>query len=107
MAYKKFLVDNPTCSRRYHLTFNDQDKVVDHTQVLCQQCGVIIFSAKNHPQVMLAREENLTKTSQLADILVTDCAFEDSLSKRTIPGMKDQDCHVYPNHAVSVTKPGG
>jgi DNA-directed RNA polymerase subunit RPC12/RpoP len=106
MAYKKFLVDNPTCSRRYHLTYNDQDKTVATTQVQCQQCGVIIFSAKNHPKVTLAREENLIKTSQLADLLVSDCAFEDSLSKRTIPGMQDQDCHVYPNHAVPVTRPG-
>jgi len=106
MAYKKFLVDNPTCSRRYHLTYNDQDKTVATTQVQCQQCGVIIFNAKNHPKVTLAREENLIKTSQLADLLVTECAFEDSLSKRTVPGMKDQDCHVYPNHAVPVTRPG-
>jgi len=106
MAYKKFLVDNTTCSRRYHITYNDQEQAVASTSIKCQQCGVTIFSATNHPKVSLAREENLTKTSQLADLLVSDCSFEDSLSQRTIPGRKDQDCHVYPSHVVPVSRSG-
>jgi hypothetical protein len=100
MAYKKFLVDNTTCSRRYHITFDDQAEPLPRVELRCQFCSAVVFTADNHPPVRLAREENLVKTSALSENLTTTCNFEDSLSKRTIAAYKDKDAHVYPAHAT-------
>ncbi len=95
MAYTKHLVDNPTCARRFHLTYDDAAAHVDHVEVRCQLCQTVIFQADNHPPVKLARMENLVKTAELSDDLVTDCNFEDLLSKKTIPGYEGKDVHLY------------
>ncbi len=84
MSYKKILVDNITCSRRFHITFDDQADVKPRVELKCRLCGTTIFAADNHAPVTLARDENLVKTSSLSLNIVEACAFEDELSKKTI-----------------------
>ena len=83
MSYQKILVDNTTCSRRFHITFDDSAEAMPRVELRCQLCNAVIFAENNHPPVTLAREENLVKTSSLSENLVTECHFEDVLSKRT------------------------
>ena len=83
MAYNKVLVDNPTCSRRFHITVDDEGENKPRVEVNCPHCGVTIFAAENHPEVHFARDENLTKTTRLSDNLITDCKFEDEFSKKS------------------------
>ena len=85
MSYQKILVDNTTCSRRFHITFDDSAEVLPRVELRCQFCDAVIFAESNHPPVTLAREENLVKTSALSEHVVTECHFEDVLSKRTQP----------------------
>ncbi|MEN9835242.1 MAG: hypothetical protein RL011_1435 [Pseudomonadota bacterium] len=101
MSYKKLLVDNTVCSRRFHITFDDEATPQAKVEVKCPYCDVTIYSADNHPAVLLAREENLIKTSTLGDELVTVCAFEDKLSQKTIPQLSGKDAHVYPQAVPS------
>ncbi len=99
MAYTKILIDNPTCSRRFHVTFDDEQERVPRVELKCQYCNVTIFAEDNHPPATLAREENLVKTSQLSDNLVTECNFADELSKKTNPAAKGLG-PMYPEHAT-------
>lgn len=99
MAYNKVLIDNPTCSRRFHVTFDTEAERVPRVEIRCQYCNVVIFAEDNHPPAKLAREENLVKTSQLSDNLVSDCNFADTLSKKTIPESKNIG-PMYPEHAT-------
>lgn len=85
MSYKKVLVDNVTCSRRFHVTFDDEAAKVAETKAECPYCGITIFSAQNHPPVKVARQENLVKTTKLSDQVIKACEFKDVLSERTIP----------------------
>src|SRR4051812_32682010 len=100
MAYTKLLVDNTTCARRFHLTYDDQAERVPRVEVRCHYCNAVVFSEDNHPPVVMSRDENLVKTSALAETLTTACDFEDTLSKKTIPSYKDQDAHIYPGSAT-------
>lgn len=77
MSYQKFLVDNVSCSRRFHVTFDDEAKPVAKTEIDCPHCGHILWSATNHPPVTMARDENLVKTTQLSRELVKECDFKD------------------------------
>lgn len=88
MSYKKILVDNTTCSRRFHITFDDEAAPKPRVEVRCPFCNVVVFDEENHPAVTLAREENLVKTSALSENIVSECHFEDTLSKKTIPQLK-------------------
>ena len=97
MSYQKLLVDNTVCSRRFHITFDDEATPVAKVEVKCPYCDITVYAAADHPPVKLAREENLIKSSTLGDVLVSECAFEDKLSQRTIPQMQGKDTHVYPN----------
>lgn len=84
MAYQKVLVDNPTCSRRFHVTYDDAGEKLPRVELRCQFCETIIFSEENHPAVSMARAENLVKTSALSENLVSECHFKDSFSTKTI-----------------------
>ena len=86
MAYQKILVDNTVCSRRYHLTFDDEGEKLPRVEVRCQYCDLVIFAEENHAPLTLARTENLVKTSALSDNLVARCHQRDVLSERTQPG---------------------
>ncbi len=99
MSYSKFTVDNTTCSRRFHITFDDEAEKLPRVELRCQYCNVVIFAEDDHPPIRLAREENLVKTSALSDLLVRDCDFSDSLSKKTIAQSKDLG-PMYPDHAT-------
>lgn len=77
MAYTKLLIDNPTCSRRFHVTFDDESRPVPRTEVRCSYCNAVVFSETNHPAATIAREENLTKTTALSPNLMKNCEFED------------------------------
>lgn len=99
MAYTKILIDNPTCSRRFHVTYDDQAERVPRVELRCQFCNAVVFAEDNHPPAKMAREENLVKTSQLSDILVSDCNFADELSRKTIPEQKGIG-PMYPEHAT-------
>ena len=83
MSYKKMLVDNVGCSRRFHVSFDDEATNVPRTEVRCQFCNEVVFSAENHPPVKLAREENLVKTSQLSDTLMSSCSFTDKMGTKS------------------------
>ncbi len=80
LAYKKFLVDNPSCSRRFHLSYDDESEPVTETSAKCPFCDEVIFKAKNHPEVTVARQENLIKKAELADLLMENCSFKDNFS---------------------------
>lgn len=85
MTYVKKLIDNTVCSRRFHLTYDDRDPKQAKVTLNCPFCGIKIFEATDHPPVNLARQENLIQTAELSDDIITQCAFEDELSKRTMP----------------------
>ena len=85
MAYRKFTVDNTTCSRRFHLATDDEGELLPRVEVRCQFCNVVVFSDENHARVKLLREENLVKTSQLSELILSECHFKDTLSEKTIP----------------------
>lgn len=93
MAYKKLLVDNTTCSRRFHITFDDAGEKVPRVEVKCQHCNTVIFKAENHPSVALAREENLVKTSALSENIVRECHFKDTFSVKTIKNQPDVEMY--------------
>jgi hypothetical protein len=95
MAYHKILVDNTTCSRRFHITYDDVREKLPRVEVKCQFCDVVIFSAENHPAVSLAREENLVKTSALSEDVISECHFKDKFSTKTVKNATDED--IYKN----------
>lgn len=90
MGYSKFLIDNTSCSRRFHVTFDDEAPAVAKTELQCPHCGIVVFSATAHPPVSFQREENLVKTVSLSDNIVTKCDFSDKFSTGTIPSLKGQ-----------------
>lgn len=82
MSYQKFQVDAVICSRRFHITFDDEAQPVETTDVRCPHCSLVLWSAKNHPPVTMARDENLVKTTQLSRNLVRECDFQDRFTQK-------------------------
>ncbi len=78
MSYRKILVDNTTCSRRFHIAFDDEDPKQPLVEVQCLHCKATVFSKQNHPIVKLARDENLVKTDELSPNRTKECWFKDS-----------------------------
>ncbi len=83
MAYHKVLVDNVTCSRRFHVTFDDKDPKVADVTLKCPFCGVVVFAETNHSPAQLARQENLVQTAELSDNIINECRFRDVFSEKT------------------------
>lgn len=81
MSYKKIMVDNDKCSRRFHITYDSDGPKLDQVSLSCPFCDVEIFNAERHPAVQLARQENLVKTAELSDLIVRDCQFKDAFNK--------------------------
>jgi DNA-directed RNA polymerase subunit RPC12/RpoP len=77
MSYEKLLVDNTACSRRFHLTFDNEAPLAAKVEVKCPHCQHMVFEAENHPPVKLARDENLVRTTSLSRNLVKECDFKD------------------------------
>jgi DNA-directed RNA polymerase subunit RPC12/RpoP len=85
MAYKKILVDNLTCSRRFHIAFDDSDSKLPQIEIKCQHCGQVVFHKADHPQAKLLRDENLVSQAYLSTQRVSDCAFKDTFSQPSKP----------------------
>lgn len=83
MTYKKVLVDNLSCSRRFHLTYDDDAPRKEKVQLECKYCQAIIFSKKNHPEVTYARDENLISFTNPSKNRIKDCKFVDTYSPKT------------------------
>jgi hypothetical protein len=77
MSYQKILVDNTICSRRFHVTFDDESTSVDKVELHCPHCNAVVFKASNHPPAIIARDENMIKTAQLSRDLMRTCSFQD------------------------------
>lgn len=92
MSYEKVLIDNPTCARRFHLTYESDAAKQNHVKVECPFCGVIVFEAKNHPEVKMVRQENLNQTQELSERIIKECRFEDKFGQQTIRVTKDECC---------------
>ncbi len=95
MAYEKILVDNITCSRRFHITFDNEAEKKTDVKLKCPFCEKIIFEAKDHPSVKIARQENLIQTANLSDRLVRGCDFRDRLSENTLPNSDHKEKFLY------------
>lgn len=73
-------MDNTVCSRRFHLSYDDEANPIPEAVVKCPFCDEIVFSAENHPEVLMARQENLVKTAELSDLVMESCTFKDNFS---------------------------
>lgn len=80
MSYKKIFVDNVNCSRRFHISFDDENTPEPKVELKCPFCDYVIFSAENHPPVELARQENLIQKNNLASLVKRECHFKDTFS---------------------------
>jgi hypothetical protein len=83
MSYQKFTVDNVACSRRFHIRFDSESLAKPHVQLECPHCGIEIFAADNHPDAIIAREENLVQLGDLSENIVRKCSYKDILSEKT------------------------
>ena len=76
MEHVKIHVDNPSCMRRFHITFDKKAAAVEESSVSCLHCGQRVFGVENHPPISLARDENLIEYRQLGDRRVYKCKLE-------------------------------
>ena len=77
MAYRKILVDNLSCLRRFHLATDDSLPVEDKVAVQCPHCHVVVFEQKKHPPVRFLRDENLIQIIDASPQQTTECHFVD------------------------------
>lgn len=75
MKYEKRLIDNAICKRRFHLVFEKGSPNCPTVEAKCPHCGVILFQEKNHPPVMVVREENLVKSPDGSEPMIYECQF--------------------------------
>ena len=83
MAYKKILVDNIICSRRFHIAFVDEGEAQQEVALECQHCGAKIFERKNHPKAKLIRDENLVNYLQVSPHRTENCQFTDQFPPKS------------------------
>lgn len=81
MAYRKIIVDNPVCMRRFHLAGDDAVAGAAGAELRCPHCQVVIFKADERTAVRFLREENLTKVTELSSELVQECALQDNFQR--------------------------
>ena len=77
MAYKKFLLDNPSCNRRFHVSYDDEAVPATKTSIKCDYCGIVILEKKDHPPLKVSRDEIIIKTTKLSQRRTKDCAIKD------------------------------
>lgn len=75
IIYKRVLIDNAVCKRRFHVVYEEGAKNEAAVQAECPHCGLVLFEAQNHPPVMLAREENLVKSPTGDAHIQYECRF--------------------------------
>lgn len=85
MAYKKVLVDNLTCKRRFHITFDDEGDKTALVEIRCLHCEAVVFRKENHPKAKLARDEVLVKLTDLSSEKTKECYFQDRYSPAPKP----------------------
>jgi len=75
--YKKILIDNTVCGRRFHLVYEQGGLLEPEAKVNCPHCGITLFQEHNHPAVTLTREENLVcAPTGVESKLLTACDFK-------------------------------
>lgn len=82
MAYQKILVDNLTCKRRFHISFDDEQEKEQNVEIRCLHCNAVIFKKESHPPVKLLRDENLIKLTDLSPLRTKECHFKDPLAPK-------------------------
>jgi DNA-directed RNA polymerase subunit RPC12/RpoP len=75
MSYKKIVVDNLTCKRRFHISFDEAEPAQTKVEARCQHCNAMVYSRKNHPPLRIVREENLVNTTSLSSLQTSACNF--------------------------------
>jgi len=85
MAYKKILVDNLVCSRRFHIAYNEQDKLEEKVSASCPYCGVNVFKASQHPKVTMIRDEIIISNRELSPKRTSQCHLKDHFSPPSKP----------------------
>ena len=88
MSYNKVLVDNPSCSRRFHVTYDDSYPNQEKVELRCPFCEAVVFARDNHPPAKIARQENMVQTAELSDDIVTNCQFKDGYDQNSPPPNK-------------------
>ena len=83
MSYKKILVDNPICSRRFHITFDDAGEKLPKVELRCMHCNAVIFESQNHPEAIIARDEILVKAIDPNAYIARRCDFKDKYPPET------------------------
>lgn len=74
--YRHLEVDNAVCMRRFHVCYEEgTSNPLPHVEVKCPHCGVTVFEADNHVEVMLARDENLVSRPDGSRPIVYECRF--------------------------------
>ena len=77
--YRKLVVDNPSCRRRFHIAFEENPKgPLENVSLKCPHCGATVYAATSHPPAILAREENLVKSPDGSAPLMTECHWKPS-----------------------------
>ena len=85
MAYKKILVDNLTCKRRFHISFDDEGEKTALVELRCLYCDAVVFHKENHPKAKLARDEVLITLRDLSPLKTKECFFQDKFSPAPKP----------------------
>ena len=85
MAYKKVLVDNLTCKRRFHIAFDDEAEKTPLVEIRCLHCNAVVFHQENHAPAKLARDEVLVKLTDLSPLRTKECFFQDQYSPAPKP----------------------
>lgn len=75
LNYKKIEIDNSVCKRRFHIAYEEGRSPVAETSALCPHCGITLFEAKNHPPVILSRDENLIQSPDGSRTTLNTCKF--------------------------------
>ena len=82
MSYRKIVVDNPVCMRRFHLACDDAAPDAVPAPLRCPHCQAVIFTGEAGKAVSFLREENLTKVTAFSTQLVNECAWQDKFQPR-------------------------
>lgn len=73
--YKKIMIDNVVCRRRFHLGLEEGGATVSQVEVPCPHCGMILYTAQNSAPVELLREENLVNAPDGSQRTLNECHF--------------------------------
>lgn len=75
LQYKKAVIDNAVCGRRFHIAFEEGGETLPHVKIACPHCGETVFEANHHAEAILSREENLTQSPDGSFPIIYNCSF--------------------------------